>query len=433
MSETQAENPSVEVSDDTQTETAVEPQTETSADVETVVEAAPTDDAPAAEAASDEATEEAAAGTAEPEAAVTPEAEAAATPEAEAAATPEAEAAPVAEAEAEAAPEAEAAATPEAEAEKTPEPTPKPAKGAPVAGAATSSLSPAVVALQEKMDANEMVNGKVIGWNKGGFHVVCEGVTGFCPNSEMELGKVKAPKDYLDMEFDFSVLRIEDAGRRVVLSRGKLLEGERSKKRAQARAKVEAGAEIEGKVASLTNFGAFVDVGGAQGLVHVSEISRRRVEDPSEVLSVGQRVKVKVLKVEQGGKRISLSMKALEPDPWKGVGDRFPEGSVVQGTVERTAKFGAFVALEPGLTGLLPASVMNLPRDAQINRMYSPGKQITVMVMSVDPRRRRISLALEGSQSEGSRSDYEAYKKSQQVDKATGFNALAAAFQKLDP
>ncbi len=295
------------------------------------------------------------------------------------------------------------------------------------------AVSPAVLALRERMRDQQVIQGKVIGWNKGGFHVVCEGVTAFCPNSEMELGKVHAPKDYLDKGYDFVVLRIEDSGKRVVLSRTKVLQGERARKRAELRQNIQVGSEIEGKVASLTNFGAFVDLGGVQGLIHVSEISRKRVEDPASVLSVGQKVKVKVLRVEQGGKRISLSMKALEPDPWKGVAERFPEGSVVQGTVERTASFGAFVALEPGLTGLLPASVMNLPRDASINRVYSPGKEISVMVMSVDPRRRRISLALEGSQTEGSRSDVENFKKSQREKDGSsgGFNALAAAFQKI--
>ncbi len=328
----------------------------------------------------------------------------------------------------ESAPAAPEAPVEERDAAATEEPTEKP----PTGDAEAEPMSPAVLALREQMRTQEKVEGKVIGWNKGGFHVVCEGVTAFCPNSEMELGKVKAPKDYIDQSYEFKVLRIEDFGRRVVLSRTKVLQGERSQKRAELRSKIQAGAELQGTVASLTKFGAFVDLGGVQGLVHVSEISRRRVEDPASVLSIGQRIKVKVLKVEQGGKRISLSMKALEPDPWKGVAERFPEGSVVQGTVERTASFGAFVSLEPGLTGLLPASVMNLPRDASINRMYSPGKELSVMVMSVDPRRRRISLALEGSQTEGSRSDFEKFKKSQPKEATGGgFNALAAAFQKI--
>ncbi len=312
------------------------------------------------------------------------------------------------------------------------ESAPRAAKGGKRPAPAAETMAPAVLALLERMKGNELVSGKVIGWNKGGFHVVCESVTAFCPNSEMELGKVRAPKDYLDKSYDFSVLRIEDSGRRVVLSRTKALQEKRTEKRAALRQKIQAGTEIEGKVASLTKFGAFVDLGGVQGLVHVSEISRSRVDDPADVLSVGQSVKVKVLKVEQGGKRISLSMKALEPDPWKSVAERFPEGSVVQGRVERTASFGAFVALEPGLTGLLPASVLNLPRDASISRMYSPGKELSVMVMSVDPRRRRISLALEGSMTEGSRSDFEKFKKSQVKEASSGgFNALAAAFQKI--
>ena len=253
-------------------------------------------------------------------------------------------------------------------------------------------------------------------------------MTAFCPNSEMELGKVQAPKDYIDKTYSFG--GAAHRGRRAP-RRAFALEGAAGQALGAARRSPGADSgwrsEITGKVASLTNFGAFVDLGGVQGLVHVSEISRQRVEDPASVLSVGQQVKVKVLKVEQGGRRISLSMKVLEPDPWRGVGERYPEGTVVDGRVERTASFGAFIQLEPGLTGLLPASVMNLPRDASINRMYSPGKELKVMVMSVDPRRRRISLALEGSQTEGSRSDFENYKKQAQQAERTGsgFNAMA--------
>ncbi len=456
MSESSTDQPRVDVPETTEAEVPAEPKTETvAADAETTAataaaeapeeaaapEAAPAEPvaAEAAPAASEEppaAAEEAPAATQKAPAATQKE-PAATKADTSTAEAPAVEAAEVEAATSEGAP-AEAQTAPDAP--KSAEPKPKKKKKTP--GAPTSfaaSMAPAVMALQELMESKTKVTGKVIGWNKGGFHVVCEGVTAFCPNSEMGPGKLKAPKDYLDQTYEFSVLRIEDNGRRVVLSRGKSPEGARAdespseptQKRIPKRQKIEVGAEIEGKIASLTKFGAFVDVGGVQGLVHVSEISRSRVEDPAQVLSVGQQVKVKVLKVEQGGKRISLSMKALAPDPWKGVADRFPEGSVVQGTVERTAKFGAFIALEPGLTGLLPASVLSLPRDASINRMYHPGKQLSVMVMSVDPRRRRISLALEGSQSEGSRSDFESYKKTQQVDTDTGFNALAAAFQKV--
>jgi ribosomal protein S1 len=277
------------------------------------------------------------------------------------------------------------------------------------------------------------VEGKVIGWNNGGFHVVVGEFTAFCPKSEMEIGQPKAPKSYLDKTFPFAVLKIEESGRRVVLSRAALLKTERSRERSrerdQTRQKLEIGSVREGKVASLTDFGAFVDLGGVQGLVHVSEISRQRVEKPEEVLKVGQQVKVKILKVEQGGKRISLSMKALEPDPWEGVRQRFTEGSVVRGTVEKVAPFGAFVALEPGLTGLLPTASLSLPRGSSLARVLPPGKEVTVQILSVDPRRKRISLAPEGSKTEGTRADFESFKK--QRSGGEGFNALAAALEKV--
>ncbi len=292
-----------------------------------------------------------------------------------------------------------------------------------------ASSAEQVAALRQAGEERVPVEGTVIGWNKGGFHVVLGRVTAFCPLSEMELGKARAPKVYMDKSFLFAVLRVQKKGRRVVLSRAAYLRAKQAERKAEVRRRVHAGAILDGKVASLTDFGAFVDLKGAQGLVHVSEISRQRVDDPRVALTVGQKVKVKVLKVEQGGKRISLSMKALEPDPWEGIAKRFEEGSVVRGTVERTAPFGAFVALAPGLTGLLPTSGMNLPRGASPARVFAPGKQLSVQIMRVDPRRRRISLALEGSTVEGTRADFERYVKGQK--RSQGFTALAAALEKL--
>lgn len=288
--------------------------------------------------------------------------------------------------------------------------------------------SPEAAGLVAAHDKETAVEGKVIGWNNGGFHVVVGEFTAFCPKSEMEIGSPKAPKTYLDKTYPFAVLKIEEEGRRVVLSRAALLKETRARERDSMRKKLEVGTVRKGKVASLTDFGAFVDLGGVQGLVHVSEISRQRVEKPEEMLQVGQDVEVKILKVEQGGKRISLSMKALEPDPWEGIRKRFSEGSVVRGTVEKVAPFGAFVSLEPGLTGLLPAGSLNLPRGSSLARMFPPGKEVTVQILSVDARRKRISLAPEGSKTEGTRADFESYKK--QRSGGEGFNALAAALEK---
>ncbi len=279
------------------------------------------------------------------------------------------------------------------------------------------------------MEAHEPVKGKVIGWNNGGFHVVVGGMTAFCPRSEIEIDAPKAPKSYLDRELVFRILKIQRGGKRIVLSRSAHLKGERRLMREKVTRDLAPGVVRHGRVASITDFGAFVDLEGVQGLVHVSELSRRRVEHPSEVVEVGQEVEVKVLRVESGGKRISLSMKALEPDPWDGIEGRFEEGSLVTGTVERTASFGAFIRLAPGLTGLLPTSAMALPRGASAARMFSPGKEVAVQIQSVDRRRRRISLSLEGSTTEGSRKDFESYRR-EQSSAAGGFNALAAALEK---
>lgn len=289
-----------------------------------------------------------------------------------------------------------------------------------------------VRALRQAREEEKAVEGRVIGWNKGGFHVVVEGVTAFCPRSEMELGHSKSPESYLDKSFLFRVLKIQKKGRRVVLSRAAELRSERDRERAEARARVEPGVSLTGRVASLTDFGAFVDIGGGlQGLLHVSEISRQRITKPSEVLSVGDEVEVKVLRVEKGGKRISLSMRQLQPDPWREVQKRFPPGATVEGKVQKTESFGAFVELEPGLTGLLPTAAMSIPRETSPARIYPPGKQVRVQIVSVDPRRQRIALTLEGSSLEGTRVDYQSYVQSHKSEAEQGFNALADAFRKL--
>ena len=292
----------------------------------------------------------------------------------------------------------------------------------------------AIAALRKARDTHSNIEGRVFGWNPGGFHVVIDGLAAFVPRSEMELEPIAEPEAYLDKTFPFRVLKIQGKGRRIVLSRTAILRQEQEKETAKTLSKLRANDVIKGKVASLTDFGAFVDIGnGIEGLVHVSEISRSRVQKPADALQVGQEVDVKVLKVEKGGKRVSLSIKALEPDPWREIKDKYPEGAIVTGTVERTDKPGAFIQLEPGLVGLLPTSEMGLPREAIPARAYPKGKQVRVQVMGVDPKRRRISLAPEGSQIEGTRGDYQAYQKQQrrEAEAAGGLNALAAALSKL--
>lgn len=287
--------------------------------------------------------------------------------------------------------------------------------------------------LRDAFDNESTVEGRVIGWNKGGFHVVVDDFAAFCPRSEMEIGPCKPEREYVDQSFEFRVLEIRRGGRRVVLSRAGGLRQTRDEQTRSARERLRAGAVVEGTVASLTDFGAFVDLGGVQGLIHISELARSRVEHPSEVLEVGDTVEVKVLKIEQGGRRIALSRKALEPDPWKDAAERFHEGAVVTGVVEKTERFGTFVQLAPGLTGLLPSSELSLPRDTSPARAFPPGRQIEVQIVSIDPRRRRISLAPKGARLGGSRSDYENYKRASSSETGSGFNALEAAFRKSQP
>ncbi|MGH9464109.1 MAG: 30S ribosomal protein S1 [Thermoanaerobaculia bacterium] len=308
-----------------------------------------------------------------------------------------------------------------------PEPTAAEAP-APAAPDLPVAERPELIALRQLMAAGESVEGTVIGWNKGGYHVALTGLAAFCPRSEMETGKAHRPADYLDQTFPFRVLRIEDGGRRIVLSRAALMRAEKSREREGVRSSLAAGAVVEGKIASLTDFGAFVELGsGVQGLIHVSELAHRRVEHPREVLEEGQSVRVKILKLEK--KRISLSLRALEEDPWRAVAARYRVGTTVQGRVQRTEKFGAVIELEPGVTGLLPTSKMELPRDSSAARAFPAGREIAVQVAAVDPKRRRISLGLEGTGAEGSHRDVKDFKRQQ--DKGTGLNAIAAAFAKL--
>jgi len=374
-----------------------------------------------------------------------------------------------------------------------------------------------IEALRQAKDDKQPVEGRVIGWNQGGFHVVVGTITTFCPRSEMELKNPKSPNSYLDNSFKFLVIKHQKRGKRIVLSRKRYLEEERAKILEEMKDKLKPGNDLSGRVSSLTDFGAFVDLGGGiEGLVHITELSTRRVKHPRDIVELGQEVTVRVLKVEEGGDRISLSMKALEPnpyeefakehprgskfqgkvvrktdfgafiellpgldgmvhvsqlppgmdledpaletgkevsgwvirvepkrerislslkevpteDPWKKARERYPEGAVVEGQVEDVAPFGVFIQLEPGLTGLLPNSEMSLPRGQDRSKHYPPGKKVKIQVGSVDPQRKRISLAPEGSKLEGSRSDYKEYLQ-QQKKKTTGMTAMAAAFAKL--
>lgn len=237
------------------------------------------------------------------------------------------------------------------------------------------------------------VVGKIAARNKGGFDVNVSGVRAFCPLSQIDLGRIENPDAYVGQSYDFRVTELSEDGRRVVVSRAALLKEEAAIRAEETRKNIAPGAMLEGRVRTIMPFGAFIDLGGVDGLLHVSEMSRRRVENPGDFVSVGQQVTVKILKVEKDGKRISLSMKDQEPDPWIGCEERFPAGSEFSGKVLRAADFGLFVELEPGLEGLVHIS--QLPIGTKIDDpSIAAGSTVAGWVRELDPNKRRISLAL---------------------------------------
>src|SRR5258706_4556310 len=252
--------------------------------------------------------------------------------------------------------------------------------------------------LRAAVAARIPVAGKVLTRNKGGFEVAIGGSAGlraFCPASQIDLGRHDEASlaAFLGQTFDFRVIEYSEDGRRVVVSRAVLLKEESDANAEKARELVVPGAVLTGRVRSLTEFGAFVDLGGLDGLVHVSEISRKRVKNPKDALAVGQEVTVKVTKVENEGKRISLSMKELEKDPWDTLPERLAAGASFTGTVARHAEFGLFVEVEPGVDGLVHVS--QLPPGVTLkDPAVAVGQTVQGWVREVERSQRRLSLTL---------------------------------------
>ncbi|MEN8165282.1 MAG: S1 RNA-binding domain-containing protein, partial [Acidobacteriota bacterium] len=239
----------------------------------------------------------------------------------------------------------------------------------------------------------EPVEGKVGGRRKGGFDVIIAGIRGFCPMSQMDDSRNDDLDVHLGQTYQFKVLEYETDGGNLVVSRAALLRAQRDEMRGQAWDKLEEGAVIEGTVRSLPDFGAFVDLGGVDGLVHVTEISHQRVGKPADVLSVGEKVSVKVLGLDRDKNRISLSIKQTQADPWNAVAEQFPAGGAFEGTVVRQAPFGVFVQLAPGLDGLLHVSQLPPGQDLK-SEEYQEGQTINGWIKEIDQSAHRIGLTL---------------------------------------
>jgi small subunit ribosomal protein S1 len=238
------------------------------------------------------------------------------------------------------------------------------------------------------------VEGKVAAVIKGGYEVTIGGLRGFCPFSQMDLRRVETSEEYVGRVLEFRVTTFSENGRNLVVSRRRLLEERAAETAEETRKKILPGAVLPGTVVSLADFGAFVDLGGVQGLVPLSELSHSRVSRPADLLRVGDAVSVKVLRVDQEKGRISLSLKALEGDPWTAVAGRLRERQVVRGRAVRSTEFGIFVELLPGVDGLLHITEIPRSRQGALRESAATGAEVTVLIVSLDREKRRVALAL---------------------------------------
>lgn len=360
------------------------------------------------------------------------------------------------------------------------------------------------------------VEGKVTGRNKGGYDISVAGVRAFCPMSQIDLGFPRNVDAYLGKTFRFLIVEISDDLQTMVVSRAAVLKEEQEHTANQAWARIVPGAEIEGTVKSIRDFGVFVDIGGVDGMVHISELSHRIGVRPTQVVKIGDTVRVKIVEADREKNRIALSMKALEPDPWAEVAERFPGGAVfdgtiarktefglfvelmpgvdglihvsqlppgmkmddptleagapvrgwvrecdldrrrlsltlrevatsdpwidapvryapetiVEGTIERTANFGVFVQLEPGVTALIPASETDLPRGADLASSFASGARISATVLSVDPARKRISLSVKKAKEGKAVKEFRKWADERKEERKPEVTAFGAALQR---
>ncbi|KRM59443.1 hypothetical protein C5L31_001325 [Secundilactobacillus malefermentans] len=247
--------------------------------------------------------------------------------------------------------------------------------------------------IQKEYEAGHTLTAQVTQVVKGGL-VVDAGVRGFVPASMITDHFVEDLNQFKDQSLEFKIIEIEPSENRLILSHRAIVEEQKAEGREKVMETLTVGDTVEGTVARLTDFGAFVDLGGVDGLVHVSEISYERVGKPSDVLKVGEKVNVKILSVDEDRNRISLSIKQTLPEPWDGIEEKAPEGAVLEGTVKRLTSFGAFVEVFPGVEGLVHISQIAHEHIATPNDVLKTGEKVNVKVLEVHPERHRLALSI---------------------------------------
>lgn len=249
--------------------------------------------------------------------------------------------------------------------------------------------------LDKAFQENKVVKGIIYGKVKGGFTVDINAIRAFLPGSLVDVRPVRDMSQLEGRELEFKVIKLDQKRNNVVVSRRSVVESENTQERDALLEGLQEGQIITGVVKNLTDYGAFVDLGGIDGLLHITDIAWKRVKHPSEVLTVGQELQVKVLRFDRERMRVSLGLKQLGEDPWVGVARRYPEGTRVSGRVTNIADYGCFVELEAGIEGLVHVSEMDWTnRNVHPSKIVSPGEEVEVMVLDIDEERRRISLGL---------------------------------------
>jgi ribosomal protein S1 len=243
----------------------------------------------------------------------------------------------------------------------------------------------------------QIVEARVTETNKGGLSVDVNGIRGFMPISQIDLYRVENAETFVNQRLRCMVTEVNPEERNLVVSRRALMEKERAEQSEQTWNTLAEGQIKDGIVRSVREFGAFVDIGGLDGLVHVSDMSWARVQDPTSVLQVGQAVKVLVLRIDREKRKIGLGLKQLQASPWDNIEERFPYGAKIPGKVTKLMDFGAFVELEPGVEGLVHISELAPQRVFRVKDIVQPGQDVQVMVLKVDKQARKISLSLKAA------------------------------------
>ncbi|MCG8561023.1 MAG: 30S ribosomal protein S1 [Hyphomicrobiales bacterium] len=253
--------------------------------------------------------------------------------------------------------------------------------------------------LEQKFKANERVEGLIFNKVKGGFTVDLDGAVAFLPGSQVDIRPVRDITPLMNVPQPFQILKMDRRRGNIVVSRRSVLEETRAEQRSEIVARLEEGQVIEGMVKNITDYGAFIDLGGIDGLLHVTDMAWRRVNHPTEILSVGDTVKVQIVRINPETQRISLGMKQLEADPWDGIEAKYPVDARFKGTVTNITDYGAFVELEPGVEGLIHISEMSwTKKNIHPGKIVSTSQEVEVQVLEVDPQKRRISLGLKQTQ-----------------------------------